>query len=147
MKLTSETYVAEVLRTDCPITPELIERLSQPETIRLLHATMGLVTEAAELADMLKKHIFYGRKLDLVNAAEEVGDSQWYAGLAVDVLKTTMNDIFTMNIAKLRLRYPEKFTEARAENRDIPAERALLEDHHGYADVSDEEYRRMNNLA
>jgi len=130
MKLTSENYVTEVLRTDCPVTPELIERLIQPETVRLLHATMGMATEAAELVDMLKKHIFYGRKLDLVNAAEEVGDSQWYAGLAIDVLKTTMNDILTMNINKLRLRYPEKFTELHAIIRDTSAERELLEDHH-----------------
>jgi len=127
MKQTSENYVEAVLRTDCPITPELIARISEPQTVRLLHATIGMVTEAAELADMLKKHIFYGRPLDPVNAAEELGDNQWYVGLAIDVLKTTMNDILTMNIDKLRLRYPEKFNEADAHDRDIAAERLLLE--------------------
>lgn len=126
-KITSENYVSGVLRTDSPVTPEMIARFSQPETIRLIHATLGMVTEAAELADMLKKHLFYGRPLDLVNAAEEVGDSMWYVGLAVDVLHTTMNEILTMNHEKLRLRYPEKFTEHHAENRNLTAERALLE--------------------
>lgn len=123
----SGNYVSHVLRTDSPITPGLLARLQNPETVRLLHAAMGMATEAAELLDMLKKHLFYGRPLDLVNAAEEVGDSQWYAGLAVDVLGTTMNEILTMNIAKLRLRYPEKFDELAAVNRDVDAERRLLE--------------------
>lgn len=125
--MNSENYVRNVLRTDSPITPELLERLQNPQTVRLLHAAIGLSTEAAELLDMLKKHIFYGKPLDLVNAKEEVGDSMWYAGLAIDVLRTTMNDILTMNIDKLRLRYPEKFSGEQAVNRDTDAERRLLE--------------------
>jgi NTP pyrophosphatase (non-canonical NTP hydrolase) len=83
---------------------------------------MGLVTEAGELADMLKKHIFYGRNIDKVNAQEEIGDTCWYVGVAIDVLKTTMNDIMTKNIEKLRKRYPEKFTEEKANNRNIDNE-------------------------
>lgn len=123
----SSNYVENVLRTDAPVTDELLKRLIEPQTVRLLHAAMGMSTEAGELLDMLKKHIFYGRDLDLVNAGEEVGDNQWYVGLAIDVMRTTMNDILTMNIEKLRLRYPEKFTESDAVNRDVTAERALLE--------------------
>ena len=125
--LNSETYVKEVLRTDCPITPELIERVSNETNVRLLHAAMGMVTESAELMDMLKKHIFYGKPLDMVNAKEETGDALWYVGLAVDVMRTTVNEIMTLNINKLRLRYPEKFSESDAVNRDVDAERILLE--------------------
>lgn len=126
--ITSEDYVSKVLRTDSPITEELLARLQNPETVRLLHAAMGACTEAGEFLDMLKKHIFYGRKIDLVNAAEEVGDSLWYAGLAIDVLRTTMNEVLTININKLQLRYPEKFAEDCAVNRNVDAERTLLED-------------------
>lgn len=125
--MTSENYVQHVLRTDSPITPELLARMQDPTTIRLLHAAIGLATESGELLDMLKKHIFYGRPIDRVNAVEELGDSQWYVGLAIDVLHTTMNEILTTNIDKLRLRYPEKFSEADAVGRDIGAERVLLE--------------------
>ena len=125
--ITSENYVEGVLRTDCLITPELIARVSNPETIRLLHAAMGMATEAAELIDMLKKHLFYGKPLDMVNASEEVGDELWYVGLAIDVMKTTMNEVLTQNNRKLRLRFPEQFTEHHAENRDLGAERLLLE--------------------
>lgn len=155
--MNSNNYVENVLRTDTPLTMELQHRLSDPETIRLLHAAMGLATESGEFMDMLKKHIFYGRPLDLVNAREELGDTMWYVGLAVDVIRTTLNEVMTTNIKKLQLRYPEKFTEERALERNLEAERELLErlkqpadieglEHHGYEGVSDEEYRNMNNL-
>lgn len=126
-KINSENYVEHVLRTDCITTQELIHRLTDPDTIRLIHAAMGMVTESAELMDMIKKHIFYGKPLDIVNAIEEVGDSMWYVGLAVDVLRTTFNEIMTVNINKLKLRYPEKFTEKDAVDRDVVAEREFLE--------------------
>lgn len=123
--MTSENYVENVLRTDCEYSPETIDRVVK--NIRLLHAAMGMVTEAAELMDMLKKHFFYGKPFDKVNAKEELGDSAWYLGLAVDEIRTTMNEIMTLNIAKLKLRYPNKFTEKDAIDRDVKAERVLLE--------------------
>ena len=127
MKITSENYVESVLVTESPVNQDIINRLINPDTIRLLHGSLGLVTEAAELADMLKKHIFYGKALDFPNAKEEIGDSMWYVGLIIDVLNTTFNEVLTINIAKLAKRYPEKFTEYAAINRDLEAERKILE--------------------
>jgi NTP pyrophosphatase (non-canonical NTP hydrolase) len=132
--MTSENYVANALNTEAQVTPEMIERLSTPETIRLLHAAMGLCTESGEFMDMLKKHIFYGRKLDLVNAKEEIGDSMWYVAIAIDVLKTSLDEVMTVNIDKLKERYPEKFTEFHAENRNLETERAILEQSSIYED-------------
>jgi len=125
--ITSRDYVENVMRTASGDMPAIKERLMKDETINLLHAAIGLVTEAAELTDMLKKHIFYGRDIDKINAQEEVGDALWHAGLAVDVLKTTMDDIMTKNIAKLQERYPEKFDEHKAMNRDISKELKVFE--------------------
>lgn len=126
-KITSENYVENVLRTESPGNSETVARLTEPQTIRLLHAAMGMVTEAAELLDMLKKHIFYGKILDLINAKEEIGDSQWYSGLGIDIIGTTFNEVLTINIEKLRARYPEKFTEDAAINRNLKLEREVLE--------------------
>lgn len=125
--INSSNYVEHVLVSESPVTDAMVERISNPDTIRLLHGAMGLCTESAELLDMLKKHIFYGKPLDLVNAKEEIGDSSWYMGLIIDVLQTTFDEVLTVNINKLKLRYPEKFTEFHAENRDLEAERNLLE--------------------
>jgi NTP pyrophosphatase (non-canonical NTP hydrolase) len=127
VQMTSANYVGNACNTESPVTPEMIERLSQPDTIRMLHSAMGLCTESAEFLDMLKKHIFYGKPLDLVNAKEEIGDSMWYVAIAVDVLQTTLDEVMTVNISKLKARYPEKFTEHHAENRDLETERNILE--------------------
>jgi NTP pyrophosphatase (non-canonical NTP hydrolase) len=125
MRITSENYVEHVVRTDCEYTPELLSRLL--DSARLLHAAMGLVTEAGEFLDMLKKHIYYGKPLDYTNAVEETGDILWYSGLAIDELRMVMNDVMTINIEKLKLRYPSKFTEKHAIERNVEAERGLLE--------------------
>lgn len=123
--ITSENYVEHVLHTDCEYTVELYDRLLN--CARMLHAAMGLVTEAAELTDMLKKHIFYGKEFDEVNAKEELGDISWYVGLAIDEMSTTMNEVLALNIDKLKLRYPKKFSGECAINRNVDAERKLLE--------------------
>lgn len=125
--ITSENYVENCLRTESEVNDEIISRISKPETLRLLHSAMGISTEAAELVDMLKKHIFYGKKIDFPNATEELGDALWYIGIGVDVLKTTMNEIMSVNIEKLQARYPEKFSEQNALNRDLKKEREILE--------------------
>lgn len=125
--ITSENYVENALRTESEVTPEMIERLSDPRTIRLLHAGLGLVTEAAEFIDVLKKHIFYGKELDLVNLKEELQDGFWYGGLGIDALETTFNEMLTKNILKLTARYPEKFSSEKALNRNLEKERIVLE--------------------
>jgi NTP pyrophosphatase (non-canonical NTP hydrolase) len=125
--ITSETYVENVLRSESPVTDALTDRISSNENIRLLHAGMGMCTEVGEFVDMMKKAIFYGKPLDKVNLREELGDICWYLGLAIDCLDTTLDEVMTINIDKLKARYPEKFTEYHAENRDLETERKILE--------------------
>ena len=94
---------------------------------RLLHAGIGMVTEAGEFIDALKKHIFYGKELDRVNLAEEIGDMFWYIAIACDELKVSFEEVQATNIAKLKARYPDKFSLESAENRDLVKERQILE--------------------
>jgi NTP pyrophosphatase (non-canonical NTP hydrolase) len=122
-----EDYVQQVLRSESLDYKVVKDRLQDISTIRLLHATLGLTTEVGEFADLLKRMLFYGKELDIPNGKEEIGDIQWYCGLAIDVLKTTLDEVQTMNITKLRIRYPEKFTEYDALNRDLDKEREVLE--------------------
>jgi len=127
VKVTSENYVPLAVRTDTPITPELLARFAEPQTLRLLHAAMGMATEAGEFVDMLKRHFFYGTPIDFPNAIEEIGDQEWYVALAIDVLQTTMDHVLTVNVEKLLERFPNGFNEHDAVNRDTPTERKLLE--------------------
>lgn len=126
--MNSNQYQQDILVTDLQDYEPVQNRLQYIKTIRLLHAGMGLSTEAGEFMDMLKKHILYGRELDIVNLAEEIGDLFWYAALACDELGISFEDIMEVNIKKLRARYGEKFSEHDAMNRDLEKERKILED-------------------
>jgi NTP pyrophosphatase (non-canonical NTP hydrolase) len=95
----------------------------------LLHGGMGVATEAGELLDVLKKHHAYGRDLDPANLREEIGDILWYTALLARSLGTNLDSIAAVNVAKLRKRYPERYTHHNALNRDLTAERAVLENY------------------
>ena len=84
--------------------------------IDLLHGVLGKVTELGELADPLKKHIFYGKPLDFENMREEMGDGLWYdAACIAPALQTSMSTEMTENIRKLAKRYPDQlFSEGDA---------------------------------
>ena len=113
--------------TEAPVTQEMLIRFCDKLVVRLLHAGMGMCTEAGEFQDQLKRFLYYGKPLDCVNLAEEVGDTMWYLALAANALKLDLVDIATKNIEKLRARYPDRFTEHDALNRDLSAERRILE--------------------
>jgi NTP pyrophosphatase (non-canonical NTP hydrolase) len=92
-----------------------------------LHMVLGMQTEAAEIADVYKKHIAYKKELDLVNVKEEIGDLCWYIANMCNMHGWDLREILDTNIAKLEARYPEKFTEEQAINRNLNAERQVLE--------------------
>lgn len=120
-------YQEKALRTESKDIDIIASRLQDNTVIRLLHVGIGLATEAAEVLDALKKHIFYGKDLDKVNIAEEIGDSQWYAAIGADALNTTLSNIQNTNIEKLVARYPDKFCEEDALIRNLAKERKILE--------------------
>jgi NTP pyrophosphatase (non-canonical NTP hydrolase) len=98
-----------------------------PKTTDLLHCAIGIGTESGELLDQFKRHIYYGKPLDIVNVKEEIGDKMWYIMNLCRLLDLSLEEIMQMNIDKLKTRYPEKFTAENAINRDTDAERKVLE--------------------
>jgi len=118
---TKSSYQQDALRTESTVFN------MEDGDARLLHAGIGLATESGEFLDALKKHVFYGKPLDRTNLKEEVGDLMWYCAIALDELDSTFSEVQDTNIAKLRARYPDKFTEERAETRDLVKEREILE--------------------
>lgn len=125
--MTNKEYVQNALVTESNNFEAIGARISQPENIRLLHAAIGLATEAGEIQDQLKKAIFYGKTLDRVNLAEEMGDLFWYLAILADTLGVSFDEIQEKNIAKLKARYGSKFSEAAALNRNLDTERKILE--------------------
>lgn len=125
--MNANEYQKAAQRTDLEDYKYVRERLHAPNIAELVHAAMGMATEAAEFTDALKKHLMYGKPLDRVNLAEEVADCLWYCALAANTLGVKLEDIMQTNIDKLKARYPEKFTEANALARDLAIERKILE--------------------
>lgn len=94
--------------------------------LNLLHFSMGVSTEANEILDVMKKNIFYGKEVDIVNVKEKIGDIFWYIAIACRELNLDLESILDLNINKLKTRYPDKFTQEKALNRNLEAERLVL---------------------
>ncbi len=78
--------------------------------------------------DLLKKHLFYGRELNKEKMEQVLGQLCMAVAGICTISGTTSFEARDTNIAKLRARYGDKFTEAAALNRDLETERKILED-------------------
>lgn len=116
----SKEFINKAIRTESPNFYEV--------NPRVLHAAIGCVTESGEMLDALKKQMFYGRKLDVVNVKEEAADLLWYLAILFDELGTTFEDEMKRVINKLEARFPDKFKEDKAFTRDLDKERKILEE-------------------
>lgn len=125
--MTPSEYCAAAMQFERDEYDSVAFRSSQIETLKIEHAAYGLVTEAGEILDALKKHKIYGKPLDLVNLKEEAGDVLWYLARLATAAGFSFEEAMQANIAKLSKRYGEKFSEASALNRDTEAERKVLE--------------------
>ena len=123
----TKKYKELVLKTESKDFDSISSRLKDKRALRLLHGSCGIATEAGELLDALKKHIFYGKELDTVNIVEEIGDLMWYSAIILDELGVEFEDVMEKNINKLKSRYGEKFSEISANVRNLEKERKILE--------------------
>lgn len=83
----------------------------------LIHAALGASGEVGELTDAIKKHVIYEQPLDVANIVEEIGDTLWYLALMLTHLGYDMEFVMEQNIAKLKKRYPEKYSDQAAQAR------------------------------
>lgn len=84
---------------------------------KLLNAVMGMCGEAGEAIDLMKKHRAQGAPLDIDHLAKEVGDCLWYIAEFAEASGIPLATIAQRNIAKLKARYPDGFSEERSNNR------------------------------
>ena len=83
----------------------------------LIDAALGLTGEAGEVADLVKKANYQGYILDKDAIMKELGDVAWYIALACQGLGVTMQEVFQMNVDKLKKRYPDGFDAWMSRNR------------------------------
>lgn len=95
---------------------------------QMLHGILGVTSEAGELSDHLKRHIFYGTPFDKGNVKEECGDLLWYIALICRACGFTLEEVMQSNVDKLKKRYPDGFTEEAAVIRDLIKEKEIFND-------------------
>jgi len=127
------TYQCEAARTECDQSKAqnrfaTYRNEHGPSGVRFNHAVVGLAGEVGELASLAENWLYYGRPLDPVKVGEELGDCLWYVALACNALGLNLSNLMEANLAKLRVRYPDRYADDRADrtNRDRDAEQAAM---------------------
>lgn len=70
---------------------------------------LGLMAEAGEVANDIKKHLYQGRELDKAHVLEECGDTLWSLANLIRMMGGTIEGVMEANVAKLKARYPDGF--------------------------------------
>lgn len=83
----------------------------------LINGVMGLCGESGEAIDTVKKYLAQGHELDKEHLAKELGDIAWYLAETATAIGLNLEDIFQMNIDKLKKRYPQGFNVDNSINR------------------------------
>jgi NTP pyrophosphatase (non-canonical NTP hydrolase) len=106
---------------------EIVSNRMNDFNLRLMHYSLGIGTEAAEIQDVLKKSVMYGKELDRIKLVDEVGDTLWYISRLLVLLDSSFEEAMDLNIKKLQARYGDKFTESAAINRNLNKENKIFE--------------------
>lgn len=86
-----------------------------------------LITKVGDLIDIVKRYVAYNKEIERAKELEVVYDVRVALLLFERVYELDGNDIRRKNIDKLAKRYPDKFDEYLAINRNIEEERKALE--------------------
>ena len=71
-----------------------------------------LPIEAGEAAQLVIKEAYHGKRVNVSDLAEELGDLLWYVATLADFYGLSLADIAAANIAKLRARHGETYSAA-----------------------------------
>ncbi len=92
------------------------EALTIEREIPAMYNTMGMLGEAGEFAEKVKKNARDG-KWDAGEAAKELGDVLWYVSQIASDIGYTLEDIAQINLAKLADRRARGVIQGNGDNR------------------------------
>lgn len=84
----------------------------------LSNMLLGIIGETGEVADIVKKALYQGHKLDIEHIKEELGDIMFYMINLCNALDLELEEIIEGNYNKLLKRYPQGFSSERSVNRE-----------------------------
>lgn len=75
-----------------------------PEKHAIVYPALGLIGEAGEISEKVKKWLRGDRELDREGLLKELGDPLWYLASLADDLGFTLQEVVDANFAKLTSR-------------------------------------------
>ena len=90
-------------------------RLSDTE--RLVDAAAGLAEESGEILGLVRRHAFQSHPLQRDKLAVELGDALWCLAMTAKGAGLSLEQVAATNIAKLRARYPEGYSDTASRER------------------------------
>lgn len=81
------------------------------EKLEIVNYSMGLIGEASEISELIKKWYFQGHTLDRGKLAEELGDTFFYFMALLKIFEINLDEIMENNMDKLTKRYPNGFNK------------------------------------
>jgi NTP pyrophosphatase (non-canonical NTP hydrolase) len=88
-----------------------------PEKHAIVYPTMGMMGEAGEVAEKVKKWLRGDRELDKLELLKEAGDVMWYLASLADDLGYTLQDMVDENVKKLTSRKERGVQKGDGDNR------------------------------
>lgn len=105
---------------------DLLPGLAYDDSVLLVHAILGIRTEADELLRLLYEKLT-GVPVTNAELADEAGDLGWYLQLLANAIGKTSTEVVAGNVAKLLVRFPNGYESDRAINPNKAAEAAAQE--------------------
>lgn len=106
-----------------------VELECTPVELSLLNALAEVRKNSAKLLDYTKKVMYYGKEADpsyITGGILKLTENIASLTRAITTDTEIQSKIFAVNLAKLKSRFPDKFSEFKADVRDLQAERAIL---------------------
>jgi NTP pyrophosphatase (non-canonical NTP hydrolase) len=88
-----------------------------PEKYAIVYPALGMMGEAGEVSEKIKKYLRGDRELDRPELLKEIGDVLWYVTALADDLGYTLEDVATANVAKLSDRRDRGVVKGSGDNR------------------------------
>lgn len=88
------------------------------EKDQTMNALLGLAGEIGEVIDYVKKVKYQGHEYKKEKMIDEMGDILWYLNLLSVMIGSSLEEVATYNIKKLRKRYQGQFSEEKSRNRE-----------------------------
>ena len=88
-----------------------------PNAHKIVYPTLGLIGEAGEISEKVKKWLRGDKELDREALLKELGDPLWYLAALADDLGYTLQEVVDANIEKLSSRKDRGVIKGSGDNR------------------------------